>query len=224
MSTIEIRHLYKRYNEDKPNAFDALKDINLVIEDAQMVILKGVSGSGKSTLLNLIGGLGKPSEGEICVNGHNIAKLPDIAGSHFRHKEVGFIFQSFHLLEALSVYDNVQAPLSLLPLSTLQKEDKVLEAMRLANIAHKKEQTVAHLSGGEKQRCAIARALVMNPSIILADEPTANLDQENAQHFLESLKLFKALKKTVIVATHDSLFDGLDMVDRYIFMHDGKMI
>ena len=223
MSHICINNLSKIYNPDKPNAFYALKNIHLEIEPSEMVILKGVSGSGKSTLLSLIGGLGKPSEGEILVNEQNIAKLPDIMSSHYRHHEVGFIFQSFHLLEALSVEHNVMAPLALLNISAKERDEKVMKAMQIAHIKHKKEQIVAHLSGGEKQRCAIARALVMEPSIILADEPTANLDQQNSLLFLESLKTLKALKKTVIVATHDTLFDDVDFVDRYVHMRDGKI-
>lgn len=224
MSKILIQNLHKLYNPNKPNAFYALKNINLIVEDAQIVILKGVSGSGKSTLLSLIGGLSKPSEGKIVINEQNIAKLPDIMSSAFRHKEIGFIFQSFNLLEGLSVYQNILAPLAL---TTLDKEaihEKVSRAMQLANIEHKKDQNVGSLSGGERQRCAIARAVVMEPEIILADEPTANLDKENALIFIEILKKFKALHKTVIIATHDTLFDDLGIIDRYVQMRDGELL
>lgn len=224
MSKILIQNLHKLYNPNKPNAFYALKNINLIVEDAQIVILKGVSGSGKSTLLSLLGGLSKPSEGKIVINEQNIAKLPDIMSSAFRHKEIGFIFQSFNLLEGLSVYQNILAPLAL---TTLDKEaihEKVSRAMQLANIEHKKDQNVGSLSGGERQRCAIARAVVMEPEIILADEPTANLDKENALIFIEILKKFKALHKTVIIATHDTLFDDLGIIDRCVQMRDGELL
>lgn len=224
MKKIVIKNLNKLYNPTKSNAFYALKNINLEVEDGEIVILKGVSGSGKSTLLSLIGGLGKPSEGEIRVNEHNIAKLPDIMSSAYRHKEIGFIFQSFNLLESLSVYQNILAPLSLTSLSEEQIHEKINTAMSIANIEHKKDQKVASLSGGEKQRCAIARAVVMDPQIILADEPTANLDRENSLIFIEILKKFKALHKTVIIATHDVLFDALDFVDRCVHMRDGELL
>lgn len=224
MSKIAITNLNKLYNPNKPNAFYALKNINLNIEEAEVVILKGVSGSGKSTLLSLIGGLAKPSSGEILVNGQNIAKLPDIMSSSYRHKEIGFIFQSFNLLEGLSVYQNILAPLSLTSLSKEAINEKVSRAMSLANIEHKQHQTVGSLSGGERQRCAIARAVVMEPEIILADEPTANLDKENSLMFIDILKKFKALHKTVIIATHDTLFDDQNCIDRYVHMRDGEFV
>lgn len=224
MSKIVIHNVNKLYNPNKPNAFYALKNINLSIEEAEIVIVKGVSGSGKSTLLSLIGALSKPSSGEILVNEHNIAKLPDIMSSAYRHKEIGFIFQSFNLLEGLSVYQNILAPLALTSLSKEAMHEKVVRAMSLANIEHKKDQNVGSLSGGERQRCAIARAVVMEPEIILADEPTANLDKENALIFIEILKKFKALHKTVIIATHDTLFDELECINRCIHMRDGELV
>jgi len=224
MSKILIQNLHKLYNPNKPNAFYALKNINLIVENGEIVILKGVSGSGKSTLLSLIGGLSKPSEGKILVNEQNIAKLPDIMSSAFRHQEIGFIFQSFNLLEGLSVYQNILAPLALTTLSKEAIHENVNRAMQLANIEHKKDQNVGSLSGGERQRCAIARAVVMNPQIILADEPTANLDKENSLMFIEILKKFKLLHKTVIIATHDILFDDLDCIDRCVHMRDGELV
>ena len=224
MKQIVIKNLNKRYNPNRPNAFYALKNINLEVEDGEIVILKGVSGSGKSTLLSLIGALGKPSEGEILVNGQNIAKLPDIMSSAYRHNELGFIFQSFNLLEGLSVYQNILAPLSLTSFNEEEIIEKINTAMNIANIAHKKNQKVASLSGGEKQRCAIARAVVMEPQIILADEPTANLDKANSLMFIEILKKFKQLHKTVIIATHDVLFDELDFIDRCVHMRDGEIV
>lgn len=224
MKKIVIKNLNKIYNQNKSNEFCALKNINLEIEDGEIVILKGVSGSGKSTLLSLIGAISKPTSGDILVNEQSIAKLPDIMSSAYRHKEIGFIFQAFNLLDALSVTQNVIAPLSLTNLSEDEIKEKVNKALLIANIEHKKDQKVTHLSGGEKQRCAIARAVVMDPNIILADEPTANLDKENSLLFIEILKKFKALKKTVMIATHDILFDDLEFVDRYIHIQDGTIV
>lgn len=223
-SKILIRNLYKIYNEEKENQFFALKDINIEINNGEIVIIKGVSGSGKSTLLALIGALSKPSRGDILVENQNIAKLPDIFSSQYRNEEVGFIFQSFNLIDGLNVYDNVKAPLVLKNIKHSELSKKVEEALKLANISHKSKQMVSNLSGGEKQRCAIARALVHAPSIILADEPTANLDRDNSLLFLEILKKFKELNKTVIVATHDVIFDNLTVVDKYINIQDGVVL
>jgi len=223
MKKILIQNLNKVYNQNQANEFYALKNINLVIEDGEIIILKGVSGSGKSTLLSLIGALSKPSDGDIIVDGQSIAKLPDIMASHYRHQEIGFIFQSFNLLSGLSVYQNIKAPLCLTQDCEEVMAQKIAKALSIANIEHKKEQKVLNLSGGEKQRCAIARAIVMEPNIIVADEPTANLDRENSLIFIDILQKFKALHKTVIIATHDVLFDNLACVDRYIHIQDGEI-
>lgn len=221
---IEIKQLYKIYNEGKANEFSALKNINLSIASGEIVIIKGVSGSGKSTLLSIIGALTKPSSGEVSVGGQNIAKLPDIMLSNFRHTQIGFVFQAFNLLEAMSVEQNVIAPLALLNLKKPELKERAQKAMELANIAHKSDQIVSKLSGGEKQRCAIARALVMDAPIILADEPTANLDKQNSLAFIQMLRKFKSLGKTVLIATHDILFDELDFIDRYISIADGELL
>ncbi len=224
MKKILIENLYKIYNENKENEFCALKNINLEVNSGEIIILKGKSGSGKSTLLSVIGGITKPTQGNMIVNGENISKLPDIFVSKYRNEEVGFIFQSFNLINGLDTYDNVLAPLVLKNFKAKELEGKINLALDLANIKHKAKQSVESLSGGEKQRCAIARALVMNPPIILADEPTANLDKSNSLIFIEMLKKFKDLKKTVIVATHDTMFDNLDFVDRYIDIKDGEIL
>ena len=220
---IKISNLYKTFNEGKPNEFCALKNVNLGIGAGETLILKGVSGSGKSTLLSIIGALSKPSSGEVLVGGRNISKLPDAAVSDFRRSQIGFIFQAFNLLEALSVKQNIIAPLTLLNLSGRELDARAQNAMEIANIAHKKDQIASKLSGGEKQRCAIARALVTDAPIILADEPTANLDRQNSLAFIEILRRFKELKKTVVVATHDALFDELSFVDRYENIAGGEI-
>ncbi len=221
---IEVKHLYKIYNEEKENEFTALKDINLQVGSNDIVILKGVSGSGKSTLLSILAAFSKPSKGKVLIDGENISKLPDTFASVFRNKEIGFIFQSFNLIDGLSLYENVKIPLVLESYSKEEIERKVQRALELANIAHKKSQNISDLSGGEKQRCAIARALVNDPAIIFADEPTANLDRANSLKFIEELEKFKELKKCVVVATHDTLFDNLPFVDQYIQIVDGEIV
>ena len=210
---IKITKLNKIFNENTKKEFHALKDINIEIKTSSCVILKGVSGSGKSTLLSIIGTLLKPTSGDIKIDDESIAKLPDLHASNFRAKKLGFIFQSYNLFNELNVKDNVSIPLIPLGYSQKRIDDMSKTALTLANIEHKKDELVYNLSGGEKQRCAIARALVNNPDIILCDEPTANLDHDNSMKFIESLREFKKLNKTIIVATHDPIFEYLDFVD-----------
>ncbi|MCT7615879.1 ABC transporter ATP-binding protein [Aliarcobacter butzleri] len=220
---IKIKNLNKIFYENTNKEFYALKDINLNIKKSSCVVLKGVSGSGKSTLLSLIATLQKPTSGEIVVEDESIAKLPDFHASNFRARKIGFIFQSFNLFNELSVKDNISLPLIPLGFSQKQIDDKVINTLKLANILHKKDELVSNLSGGEKQRCAIARALVNNCEIILCDEPTANLDYENSKNFIEILKELKELKKTIIIATHDPIFDNLDFVDSEILIKNGQI-
>ena len=220
---IQIKNLNKLFNETKKNEFHALRDINLEIKTNSCVILKGISGSGKSTLLSILATLSKPTSGEIIIDNEAIAKLPDIHASNFRANKIGFIFQSYNLFNELNVEQNVNIPLVPLNLSTKELNEKTNKALKLANISHKKNELVYNLSGGEKQRCAIARALVNNPDIILCDEPTANLDLENSKKFIEVLKELKQLNKTIIVATHDPIFDDLDFVDKVVNISNGKI-
>jgi putative ABC transport system ATP-binding protein len=218
---IQIQGLNKIYNVGLQNEFVALKNINFEVLPNSMVVLKGISGSGKSTLLSIIGGMNKPTSGEIIVEEKHIAKLPDLHLSNFRANSIGFVFQSFHLIDDLSVFDNISVPLIPLALSSKQIEQKVARAMKIANISHKLHEITKKLSGGEKQRVAIARALVNDPNIILLDEPTANLDSTNSQKLIAILQELKTLGKTILVSTHDSLFDTLDCVDKIVHIHDG---
>ena len=221
---INIRGVSLVYNQNKQNEFCALKNINLDINDGELVILKGISGSGKSTLLSLIALLQKPTSGEILIDGTNIAKLPDAFCSELRHKRLGLVFQNFNLIDGLSVYENLLAPFALTNFKANVRDEMIKKALELANIAHKKDENVSNLSGGERQRCAVARALFMDANIILADEPTANLDRQNARAFLGLLESFKALKKSVIVATHDSIFDELSTTDRVVSLQNGEIV
>ena len=221
---INVRGVSLVYNQGKQNEFCALKNINLDVNNGELVILKGISGSGKSTLLSLIAMLQKPTSGEILIDGTNIAKLPDAFCSEFRHKRLGLVFQNFNLIEGLSVYENLLAPFALTNLKANVREEMIKKALELANISHKRDENVSNLSGGERQRCAVARALSMDADIILADEPTANLDRQNARAFLGLLESFKALKKSVIVATHDSIFDELSATDRVVSLQNGEIV
>ena len=221
---IEIKELNLTFSPNSQKEFHALKNINLTINKNELIILKGVSGSGKSTLLSLISALIKPTSGEIIVDTNRLAKLPDHHASKFRAENIGFIFQSFNLFDSLSVAENISLPLIPPGFNQSQINQKIKKAMKLANISHKANQNVNDLSGGEKQRTAIARALANDPKIILCDEPTANLDIANSLNFIEVLKTLKKLDKTIIVATHDRLFEELDFADRIVNIKDGEIL
>jgi len=220
---IQIENLNRTFAH-AGNEVKVLQDINLTIQKGECVILKGVSGSGKTTLLSLMAGLDKPSSGKVLIEGEPISKLPDAFASELRAKKIGMIFQHFNLFEHLSVAENVTIPL--IPSGMKMKEihSKVERSLTLANIIHKKEILASRLSGGEKQRTAIGRALVANPDIILCDEPTANLDRDNSLLFIDILKELHSMGKTIVVATHDPLFDNLSFESRVIPMVDGKIV
>ena len=216
---IQLKHVRKVYD----NNIVALDNIDLEVKEGELVILKGVSGSGKSTILSLIAGVLKPTSGDVLVDKKHIAKLPDHFSSQYRRDNIGFIFQKYNLIPTLSVEENIMLPLVPLNLDEEDLQEKLIHVMNMFTIVHKKEVIVKKLSGGEQQRTAIARANVNNPKIILADEPTANLDQKLSCEFIQILKKLKSLHKTIIVATHDPLFFDLDFVDKVIEMHNGKL-
>ncbi len=219
---IELKNVTKRYNIPG-GSVEAVKELSLHIKEGELVVLKGRSGSGKSTVLSLIAALAKPTEGEVIVDGEHISKLSDDFASAFRLHNIGFIFQRYNLFVQLSVFENIITPLIPLKLSKEEVEARVEEVSRKLSIEHKLKQEVRLLSGGEQQRTAIARALVNHPKIILADEPTANLDAKLSTEFIEHLKALKDKKRTIIVATHDPLFFDLDLVDRIIELDGGRL-
>ncbi len=220
---IQIESLYKTFSHIG-NDVTVLEDINLNICKGECVVLQGVSGSGKTTLLSLIAGLDKPSSGKVLIENEPISKLPDLFASELRAKKIGMIFQHFNLFEHLSVNENVTIPLIPSGMKITEIHEKVDVALHLANIIHKKENLASRLSGGEKQRTAIARALVANPDIILCDEPTANLDRKNSLLFIDILKELHSMGKTIVIATHDPLFDELDFKSTLVPMVDGKIV
>lgn len=220
---IQIKNLNKIFLHNKQST-SILENINLELAKGSCTILKGISGSGKTTLLSLIAGLDKPSSGKIIIENEAISKLPDLFVSAFRASKIGMIFQHFNLLDNFSVFENVSVPLIPLGYSRKEIQSKIESALNLAHIAHKAHTSAQHLSGGEKQRTAIARALVNNPNILLCDEPTANLDHDNSLRFIQTIKELHALGKTIIIATHDPLFDSLDFPHKSIQMQNGKMV
>lgn len=221
---IHLLGVTKIFNAGAKNAFCALDDISFHIQEGEVVLLKGASGSGKSTLLSLMAGLSKPSRGEVIVADKRLSKLPDNFAALFRRREIGFIFQKFNLIPTLSVHDNIITPL--IP-SNMDEKQMHLHADALLHrfgIFDKKETLVKHLSGGEQQRVVIARALINTPRILLCDEPTANLDASLCEAFIEAIRELKKEGKTIIIATHDSLFFDLDCIDRSIEISRGKLV
>jgi len=220
---VDIKHLYKSY-ESGNQVYEVLKDINLELKDGEFLVLKGVSGSGKSTLLSLIAGMEKPTSGKLEVLGEPIAKLPDLHISAFRASKIGMIFQHFNLIESFSVIDNVMLPLA--PLNVNLKDAKVMaiEALDKLKIEEFANKDVRLLSGGQKQRVAIARAIVTKPKLLLCDEPTANLDRTNAKIFLELIEELNKDGISIIVATHDNIFDELKVKTKVLHISQGQIV
>lgn len=221
---IELKNITKIYEVNKNNIVTALNNINLTIKEGELVVIKGASGSGKSTILSLIAAISKPTSGEVIVGANRVSKLPDNFASDFRRDNIGFVFQKYNLIPTLSAKDNIILPLVPLNLHVKEIEDKLERVLKMFHIEHKENQLIRNLSGGEQQRVAIARANVNNPKIILADEPTANLDEKLSLHFIEMLKELKRDGKTIIIATHDPLFFDLDIVDRVVEIHQGVLV
>ena len=185
-----------------------IRKIDLEIAAGQLVVLKGDSGSGKSTLLSLLAGLDRPTRGELTVANHELNKIPDDQLTHFRRQVVGMIFQSFNLLPTLSVLENACLPALLAGKSTAESHTKAIELFNWLGLDSRINHLPAQLSGGEMQRTAIARALINDPAIILADEPTGNLDSRNGQIVIELLaELNRKWGRTVLIATHSTLAD-----------------
>ncbi|MEN0047869.1 MAG: ABC transporter ATP-binding protein [Bacteroidota bacterium] len=202
--------------------FTALKGINLAFQRGEFAGLVGPSGSGKTTLLNIIGSLDSPSEGEAVVLDKNIAQLSHKESAQLRNEHIGFIFQVFNLLPVYTVFENVEFALLLQNVSTAERKKKVMEALDWVGISQLADKRPDKLSGGEGQRVAIARAMVKRPKILLADEPTANLDAENAHKILKTMKtLNQELGTTFIFSTHDEKV--MSYLDRIIHLRDGAV-
>ncbi len=221
---IELKNISKIYQVSQNHQIKAVDNISLKFDEGELIILKGSSGSGKSTILSLIAGLNKPSNGEVIVDNRRISKLPDDFLALFRRENIGFIFQKYNLIPSLSVSKNIILPL--VPNNPDEKElqEALDSVMKRFNISHKKDILVSKLSGGEQQRVAIARAYINEPKIVIADEPTANLDKKLSLDFINILKELKESNRTIILATHDPLFFDLDFVDRIIEIENGVVI
>ena len=200
---IEAQRLTKEYIRDEFHVM-ALKDVDIEIHEGEFVVLMGPSGSGKTTLLHLIAAMDTPTSGEIRVLGDDLRKLSDSEMARWRNENVGFVFQSFNLIPVLTAFENVELPLKLTHLSKQERRDHATTALQLVGLGDRLDHFPRQLSGGQEQRVAIARAIVTDPALILADEPTGNLDAASAQEVLTILsKLNKDHGKTVVMVTHD---------------------
>lgn len=217
---IKLRNITKIFADD----FYALRDISLHVSAGALVVLKGASGSGKSTVLSLIAGLGRPSSGEVLVKNERISKLPDDFAALFRRENIGFIFQKFNLIEDLSVVQNIMIPLIPASFDPQEMDQRVAMLLEKFELSEKKDIPVRNLSGGQQQRVVIVRALICEPSIIIADEPTANLDAKLSGDFVQFLEELKSEGKTILVATHDPIFFDLPFVDATIEMQKGEIL
>lgn len=217
---VETRAL-KKYYRLGDNAVKALDGVNFRVREQEFVAIIGKSGSGKSTLLHMLGGLDVPTSGEVCIAGRNIAGMKREELTVFRRRKVGFIFQSYNLVQDLNVYENIVLPIRLD--GKRVDRDFVEEIMQLLQMEDKKEALPGTLSGGQQQRVAIARALAAKPQIILADEPTGNLDSVTSHEVMGLLRVVaKRYAQTIILITHDQ--DIAQMADRIVRIEDGRIV
>ena len=203
MPLVEVRDLYKSFTRGA-ETIEVLMDLNLDVEAGEFLALMGPSGSGKTTLLNLLAGLDTPTSGTITVGGERISNYSESELARWRTRNVGFVFQFYNLLPVLTAYENVELPLLLLPLTGAQRRKQVENAMGLVGLSDRMSHRPGQLSGGQCQRVGIARAIVTDPTIIVADEPTGALDSTSADAALELLDVLRSeLGKTILMVTHD---------------------
>ncbi|MEM0091918.1 MAG: ABC transporter ATP-binding protein [Saccharolobus sp.] len=221
MNIIRLENITKEY-EGKVKTI-ALNNINLEINEGEFIAILGPSGSGKTTLLLILGILDRPTQGKVYVNNKDVTRMSDSEISKIRNEYIGFVFQNYNLIPRLTVFQNVELPLVARGIPKKKREDIVIEALKLVGIESLIKKRSSELSGGQQQRVAIARALAQNPKIILADEPTGNLDSVNAKIVMDTFKkINEELKTTIVVVTHDK--EVASYARRKIFIRDGKIV
>jgi putative ABC transport system ATP-binding protein len=218
---IELRNIRKTY-ELGGETVHAVDDLSLIIDEHEFVAIIGASGSGKSTLMNIIGCLDGADEGEYILRGKNIASYSDNQMAVIRNKEIGFIFQQFNLLQKLTALENVELPLIYQGHGVTHRKQRAKEALAKVGLAERISHRPNQLSGGQQQRVAIARALVTNPSLILADEPTGNLDSASSRDIMALLRELHEAGNTIVLITHDNQI--ADQADRRVRLIDGKIV
>ncbi len=217
---INIKNISKIYNIGSEK-LTVLDDVSVNIEKGEFVAIVGPSGSGKSTLMNMIGGLDKPSKGAVIIEGEDISKLKDKKMAKFRNEKIGFVFQSFNLEPTLTALENVMMPLMIAGISDKEMKNKAKSVLETLGIGDRMKHKPTELSGGQRQRVSIARALVNNPKIILADEPTGNLDSKSGAAVMEMLTNLKKQEYTIVMVTHN--MEEAKYADRIVRITDGKV-
>jgi putative ABC transport system ATP-binding protein len=221
MSMISMKKIAKTYEMGEAMVH-ALKEINLEVEAGEFISIVGPSGSGKSTLMNLIGCLDRPSEGEYHLDGEKVSELNDDELAHIRNKKIGFVFQTFNLLPRTNCLHNVELPLLYSNVARKEREKKALDLLRRVGLGERVYHNPNELSGGERQRVAIARALVNDPAIVLADEPTGNLDSKTGSEIMAIFTELNKEGKTIVLVTHERYI--ADYSHRIITLRDGEVV
>ena len=218
---VHVRDVHKSFKRGS-EVVDVLNGLNLDVQRGEFVGLMGPSGSGKTTLLNLIAGLDRPTQGEVVVQGQTISNMTEGQLAGWRTRNIGFVFQFYHLLPVLTAFRNVELPLLLLPLSASQRRQQVANALDIVGLSDRIHHRPGQLSGGQQQRVGIARAIVTDPALIVADEPTGDLDAKSADEILNLLgELKKTLHKTIVMVTHDP--DAAARADRVVHLEKGRL-
>lgn len=224
MKIITLKQVRKTFNQGKPNQFDAIRGVDLCILPQQVTVLTGPSGSGKTTLLSMIGCLSRPTSGRVSLGEEQLSGLPERFMTDIRRKTFGFIFQQFNLIKGLTVLENVMLPAYPLGTNLHQLKSNAQHLLIQFGLEHKANSKVEWLSGGEAQRTAICRALINDPEILIADEPTANLDSKLSADFMLIVSGLKESGKTVLLSSHDPLIFESELVDTVVAMRDGLTI
>ena len=220
MNVIEVKNLEKTYYVGDMEV-NALRGVSFAILKSQFSAIMGPSGSGKSTLMHIIGCLDSPTKGEYHLNGENVANMQDDQLAKIRNKEIGFVFQKFHLLPRSTALENVMLPLKYASIGKIERSEKAMEALTQVGLADRVEHRPSELSGGQQQRVAIARALVNSPAILFADEPTGNLDSKTGEEVMNLLHELNDRGQTIVLITHEK--EIADQTERTIFIRDGKI-
>jgi putative ABC transport system ATP-binding protein len=219
---VRVQNVHKHFRRGSEQ-IDVLKGLSLEVAQGEFLALMGPSGSGKTTLLNLIAGLDQPTEGEVWVGDELISTMSEGQLARWRTRHVGFVFQFYHLLSVLTAYENVELPLLLLPLTAKQRRQQVMIALEAVSLADRINHRPGQLSGGQQQRVGIARAIVTDPTLIVADEPTGDLDSKSADEILNLLQeLCKELNKTIIMVTHDP--KAAQRAQRILHLDKGQLV
>ena len=221
---IHLSHISKIYNQAQPNEVHAVRDVSLTLPLDATIVIKGPSGSGKTSLLSMIGCLSRPSQGRIYLNDELLSGLPEKFMTSMRRKHFGFVFQRFNLIRAMSVLENVMLPAYPTGTALAPLRERAITLLADLQLDGKANMATQSLSGGEAQRVAIARALVNDPEILIADEPTANLDSALAEQFLAIMTKLRDQGKTIILSSHDPRIWQTELVDQLITMKDGHVM